>query len=428
MESASTDCEGMLRRPAGWICVARLRLVILSPALADGLETDMRIWGLGLGLLCAACTHAPVQAPTPLRVATWNVSFYGEPPLGLKARMDANDPKIAAVARVIQQVRPDILLLNEFDYDPEGTLARRFVQQWLGQPQGDAQPVDYPYQFQAEVNTGVPSGMDLDGDGRSDGPGDAWGFGQYPGQYGLLVLSRYPIDRAAVRSFRLLRWAEMPGALAPQLPGADQPWYPAAVWSQLRLSSKSHWDVPVETPYGPLHFLVQHPTPPVFDGPEDRNGRRNHDEIRMVADYVHPDPARAAYLRDDAGRSGGLSPAAAFVVAGDLNADPLDGAAWPGTMDQLLQHPRIRATPVPVSAAGARAWAAQPDRPALRGDPARHTSSFGLRVDYVLPSLDWQIMASAVHWPDDAAAAAAVEAASDHRMVWVDLLPAAQKR
>lgn len=383
-------------------------------------------WGFwAVVMSCVACTHAPVAPPPPLRVATWNVSFYGEAPLGLRARMDAKDPKIAAVARVIQQVRPDLLLLNEFDYDADGVLAQRFADEWLRRPQGDAQPIDYPYRFQAAVNTGVPSGMDLDGDGRSDGPADAWGFGEYPGQYGMLVLSRYPIDAAAVRSFRLLRWAEMPGALAPQLPGADQPWYAPAIWSALRLSSKSHWDVPVQTPLGRLHFLVQHPTPPVFDGPEDRNGRRNHDEIRLVADYIDPDPARSAYIRDDAGVAGGLSPAAGFVIAGDLNADPLDGAAWPGTMDQLLQHPRVLAAPIPASAAAARVWAARSDRPPLRGDPSHHTSGFGLRVDYVLPSTDWRIVHSAVHWPDEPGAAAAVESASDHRMVYVDLLPAA---
>jgi hypothetical protein len=39
-----------------------------------------------------------------------------------------------------------------------------------------------------------------------------------------------------------------------------------------RLSSKSHWDVPIVIGRKTVHFLVSHPTPPVFDGPEDRNG------------------------------------------------------------------------------------------------------------------------------------------------------------
>lgn len=390
-------------------------------------------WWIGVLMVCTACqstapapqaTPAQQAAATPLRIATWNVSFYGDPPDGLRARMDAQDPKLAAVARVIQQLRPHILLLNEFDYDPQAALAERYQRDWLAQPQGDAEAISYPYRYTAAVNTGMPSGLDLDGDGRSDGPGDAWGFGRYPGQYGMLVLSQFPIDTQAVRSFQQQRWADLPGALAPQLPGVDTPWYAPEVWSQLRLSSKSHWDVPIQTPFGTLHFLVLHPTPPVFDGPEDRNGRRNHDEIRLIADYTHPDPQRAAWLQDDAGQRGGLAAEAAFVIAGDLNADPHDGDAWPGTMAQLLAHPRIQATPVPTSAGGARAEAQRQRDTPLRGDPRQHTSSFGLRVDYVLPSTDWRIVASAVHWPDDPSEAAAVEAASDHRLVWVDVVPA----
>ena len=44
-----------------------------------------------------------------------------------------------------------------------------------------------------------------------------------------------------------------------------------------------------------VHFLVSHPTPPVFDGPEDRNGPRNYDEIRFWADYS---PRTGGYIYD----------------------------------------------------------------------------------------------------------------------------------
>ena len=59
----------------------------------------------------------------------------------------------------------------------------------------------------------------------------------------------------------------------------------------VRLSSKSHWDVPVKVGGHTVHVLASHPTPPTFDGEEDRNGRRNHDEIRFWADYVSPGKA-----------------------------------------------------------------------------------------------------------------------------------------
>ena len=128
--------------------------------------------------------------------------------------------------------------------------------------------------------------MDLDRNGKVAGGNDAFGFGLHPGQYGMLVLSRFPIDAGSVRTFQMLAWKDLPGAASPVDPATGAAWYPPEVWAQLRLSSKSHWDVPVRTPLGTIHFLVHHPTPPVFDGPEDRNGQRNRDEIRLWAEYI----------------------------------------------------------------------------------------------------------------------------------------------
>ncbi|MEZ4437421.1 MAG: endonuclease/exonuclease/phosphatase family protein, partial [bacterium] len=286
---------------------------------------------------------------------------------------------------------------------------------------------DYPHALAFAANTGEPSGLDLDRDGRTDGPGDAWGFGAFPGQYAFAILSRHPIDAAAIRSFRLLRWSAMPGARAPVDPESGAPWYAPEVWSALRLSSKNHVDVPISVAGKPLHLLVAHPTPPVFDGPEDRNGRRNADEIRLWADYL--DPARAGWITDDAGRVGGLDPGASFVIAGDLNADPVDGDSADGAIAQLLDHPRIhreaaRGALVPRSEGGKLAGRA----PEHRGDPAHDTAGWGLRVDYVLPSADLQVIASGVFWPgpDDPAAALVDrqgerDPSSDHRLVWLDL-------
>jgi hypothetical protein len=200
------------------------------------------------------------------------------------------------------------------------------------------------------------------------------------------------------------------------------------------LSSKSHWDLPLQIGAGQtLHFLVSHPTPPSFDGPEDRNGRRNHDEIRLWADYLTP--ARAGYLRDDRGRRGGLPARASFVIAGDLNADPRDGASFDAAIRQLLDHPRVRALPAPRSAGAADAAARQAgSNLAQRGTPAEDTADFSergtspgnLRADYLLPSRSLQVCSSGVFWPtsddplfelinDDTAAS------SDHRLVWLDI-------
>ena len=60
-----------------------------------------------------------------------------------------------------------------------------------------------PHLFIAPVNTGISSGFDLDNDGRiaaepgSRGYGnDCHGFGEFPGQYGFVIYSRYPIEPA----------------------------------------------------------------------------------------------------------------------------------------------------------------------------------------------------------------------------------------
>src|SRR5688572_30445858 len=113
----------------------------------------------------------------------------------------------------------------------------------------------------------------------------------------------------------------MPGARLPKTTqGAD--WYSPEELDVFRLSSKSHWDVPIQIGRRTVHFLASHPTPPVFDTAEDRNGTRNADEIRLWADYVTP--GRGGYIYDDEGRRGGLHPSELFVIAGDQNSDPLD--------------------------------------------------------------------------------------------------------
>ena len=163
----------------------------------------------------------------------------------------------------------------------------------------------------------------------------------------------------------------------------------------------------------------------MFDGPEDRNGARNHDEIRLWADYI--DPARSAYLVDDRGRSGGLADGARFIIAGDHNADPLDGDSAQHAMDQLLQHTRIDARHVPTSCGAAEAalrdGGANRDQ---RGDPAADTGNFGprvgnLRIDYVLPSKGLRVMGQGVFWPCAGQLGHAWLDASDHRLVWLDV-------
>jgi len=374
----------------------------------------------------------PIANP-PLRVATYNTSLYETRDGGLIQRLESGDASARKIATVLQRVRPDLVLLNEFDYDPDGRAAMLFQRRYLETPQAEGlRGLTYPYRYLAPVNTGVPSGLDLNQDGKIGDEGraagdDAWGYGLHPGQYGMLVLSRYPIDAEAVRSFRMLRWSAMPDATRPIDPHSGRPFHPDAIWRVLRLSSKSHWDVPVRTPHGVLHFLVSHPTPPVFDGPEDRNGARNADELRLWREYLDNDPADRAWLCDDSGRCGGLADDARFVIAGDLNNDPSDGDGLRAASLGLLHHPRVLRHPAPRSE-GAVSAARQTGGANLkhRGDPAEDTADFGtsignLRLDYLLPSIGLRVAASGVFWPPPEAEGGAEIVVTDHRLVWADL-------
>jgi hypothetical protein len=373
---------------------------------------------------CSAGTYA-ANPPETVRVATFNCSLNRNDSSELARDLESgSNPQARQVAEIIQRVRPDILLLNEFDYDAEELAARLFQEKYLAVGQNGCEPLSFTARFTAPVNTGVPSGLDLDRDGKDDGPGDAFGFGRHPGQYGMVVFSRFRIDREQVRTFQRFLWNDMPGALLPTDPDTSRPYYPERALARFRLSSKSHWDAPIDVGGRTLHLLAAHPTPPVFDGQEDRNGRRNHDEIRFWADYV--DPARSNYIRDDHGRVGGLPVDAAFVIVGDMNADPFDGDSTGQPAAQLLDHPLIRAEPVPMSRGAVEASLRNPERNRRhKGDPAQDTSEFSgpgnLRIDYVLPSRTLPILDCGVFWPMPDEEGADLVGASDHRLVWVDL-------
>ena len=362
--------------------------------------------------------------PITVRVATFNTSLYSDQDGGLIARLQADDLAARKIAAVIQKQRPNILLLNEFDYDYEGKAADLFQKKYLETAQFQQKPIQYRYRYFAPVNTGLPSGFDLDNDGVVGGGNDAFGFGRHPGQYGMLVLSQYPIEKMRVRTFQKFLWKDMPDALIPINPDGS-PWYSAMAWNTFRLSSKSHWDIPINTPLGRLHLLASHPTPPVFDGAEDRNGRRNHDEIRFWREYIRDHGNE--WIVDDDGAYGGLEAGQRFVIAGDLNADPADGDGIPGTITELLENPGVLRMPTPrsdgaVLAALADAGANLQQRGAHQHD----TGSFGprvgnMRLDYVLPSTGLKVIGSGVFWPKAGEPGADWLDASDHRMVWVDL-------
>jgi hypothetical protein len=368
-----------------------------------------------------------------LRVATYNLSLNRATTGELEADLSTPDDQQArTVAEVIQRANPDVILLNEFDYVPGMRAVDLFRDNYLAIGQGGADPVDYHYAYVAPSNTGIPSGFDLNNDGKVAGGDDAFGFGAFEGQYGMAILSKYPIGTENVRTFQNFLWKDMPGALLPDNPATPEPadWFSPEELDVVRLSSKSHWDVPVKVGRETVHVLASHPTPPTFDGPEDRNGRRNHDEIRFWADYVTP--GGSAYIVDDEGKKRGLLPSEHFVIVGDQNADPFDGDSVDAAVNQLLDSKQI-VDPLPASAGAVEAAALQGGANATHeGDPRYDTADFAdgapgnLRADYVLPSRKTPVLGSGVFWPAQADPLSRLTGvypfpSSDHRLVWVDM-------
>ena len=338
----------------------------------------------------------PAAAET-LRIATYNVELNrAGPGLLLRDIQKGQDPQIAAVVQVMVALQADVVLLTGFDYDLDLVALTAFAELL------SAAGAPYPYRFAARPNTGLATGLDLDADGYPGGPGDAQGYGRFSGEGGMAVLSRQPIDSADVRDFSDVLWQDLPGALLFEGMTPD-------AQAMQRLSTTGHWEVPIDLPGGTrLRVLAWYATPPVFDGPEDRNGRRNHDEA-------------AFWTRLLDGALPMAPPRGPWVVLGDANLDPADGDGISDAILGLLGHSALQ-DPSPKGTSG-RVDAGH------SGDPALDTADFsardgpgGLRVDYVLPSADLQVLGSGVLWPDRSDPMADVLAtASRHRPVWVDI-------
>ncbi len=332
-----------------------------------------------------------------IRVATFNTDLARKGPgLLLRDILSGDDDQVNAVADVIMRTAPDILLLLDFDYDLDARALQAF-RDLVAETGGP----EYPHVFAFRPNSGLATGLDMDGNGRLGEARDAQGYGRFSGQGGMAILSRFPVLKDQARDFSAFLWRDLPGAIPPFV--NDQPFPSEPAQSVQRLSSVGHLDVPVRLPNGPvLNLLAFHATTPVYDGPEDRNGRRNHDEIMfwpLLLDGALPFAA----------------PQGPFVILGDANLDPNGGQGRRTAIRALLNYPALQ-DPGPESAGAAIAGDATDtvDWPEPRPG--------NLRVDYVLPSRDLKISGSGVYWPaPEQDGASVAEMASRHRLVWVDL-------
>lgn len=329
-----------------------------------------------------------------LRIATFHTELSRKGPgLLLRDILSDEDAQVTAVARVIAEVAPDILLLQGVDYD-HGNVALTALRDRIART-----GLDYRHVFTLRPNTGMSTGLDLDGDGRRGEPEDNQSHGWFSGEGGMAILSRHPVVTTDVRDFSALLWRDLPGAIMPRTR--------AEIAAVQRLSRVGHWVVPVRVRDQTLKLMTFHASPPVFDGPEDRNGRRNHDEIAFWQRYLEG--------------TFGAPPERRFVIAANANLDPVDGQGRKAALRALLGDPRLQdpapRRPGPVTR-----------RPGQKGDPVLDTVAWPgpepghLRVSYILPSADLTVTGAGVFWPapDDPMADMAARA-SRHRLVWVDL-------
>ncbi|SFQ02540.1 Endonuclease/Exonuclease/phosphatase family protein [Roseivivax halotolerans] len=272
---------------------------------------------------------------------------------------------LEAIIAGIDTLDADILLLTDIDHDHE--LAA------LG-ALNDALRTPYPHLFALRPNTGMRTDLDLDGNGRTGEPRDAQGFGWFAGEGGMALLSRHEIGD--VTDLSALLWRDVPGSLIAQ----DDPGFEVQ-----RLSSSGHWIVPIKVSGSTLSLLAYHATPPVFDGPEDRNGRRNHDETMLWAHVLQ-------------GALHVPAPAASVMLVGNANIDPVRGEGRREALSALMDGSRLQ------------------DRGPFGATALWQAGPGPMRISYILPEATLSVLESGLgpHLP----------AAGPHRAVWMLIDPA----
>ena len=340
-----------------------------------------------------------LAAAFDLTLATFTTQFsQSGPGLLLRHLQKGDKPEVEQDIAAILAMRADVVVLTNFDFDYDG-LALAALQKRLAD-----QGLVYADTLGLQPNTGIPTWLDLNHDGALSGPRDAQAYGRFAGQAGMAVLSRYPLDRDHIRDFTALLWKDLPQANLPPDLTKD------ARLLQ-RLSTSGHYEVPVVYAKGKaLRLLVWSATPPIFDGPEDRNGRRNADETGLwlhLLDGTLPmvAPATATYA----------PPQPPFVILGQANLDPIDGSGLSLSLRELLRHPQLQDTEP-------RGQISHVDM-GQRGDPALDTALLkggtGLRLDYLLPSRKIRVQRAAVLWPAQKPPMA--EPVTQHFPVWARL-------
>lgn len=367
----------------------------------------MRLWIAATLCVAAACgagsaeRDGNVKRSPVIRFGQFNI---------FEARtakiIDRRNTQMRAAASIIKRYDPDILSVDEMQYDlvdvPDpglpgnGLNPRRFMEGFLRKPDG---ALPYPFWFISPANTGLRSRLRPDGSWDPD----PYNYGRFPGEYSMALFSRLPVDYPGIRRYGWVRWSSLPENRKPD--GLPE-WLP--------LFDKDLYDIPVQIAGRTVHVLMLHAVPPVF---KPYNAARNADQIEFLRRYI-----------EGGALPEGIQPlpeGTPFVIMGDLNADPDDGAGIREAIEGLLSSPKV-IDPKPQGA-GDRG-----NNPSLHtclagggvGDPNLDTGKgFTARVDYILLSRDFEVVRSLVHWPDPQGSPQAfrqARLASDHFLVYVE--------
>ena len=315
------------------------------------------------------------MAAEDVRFATYDPGLGRKGPgVMLRDLRRGEDPQMEAALAVIAAADADVLLLADVDWDYDGLGLGALTERLA------AAGLDYPYAVALRPNSGLPSALDLDGDGRLGGPRDSMGYGWFTGDSGLALLSRLPLDPP--RDLSGMLWADR---------AETEGLLPEAGRGTVPLATTAQWTVGL-TGRGVTVVTMAAGTP-VFDGPEDRNGLRNAAELALVAELAAEVPGP--------------------VVMGRANLDPARGQGRREAVAALLSHPALQ-DPRPKGSDGETATVVW--------------DGVGpMRVDYVLPARGLRVTGAAVLGAGaDDPLHATVVAAGTGRLVWVDVeLPAA---
>lgn len=356
-----------------------------------------------------------------VRMGHWNIKELGT----AKLLEDAHSPQLQAMAEILARFQPDFLSVNELQFDienvpdqglpgaPAGTLPGNACEGRNGRRLADRlhelQPtLEYDYTVVAMGNSGVPFVTTEEVSDEFHVRPD-----EYLGRYSLGLLSRYPILHDQVRVLHDLAWSALPGNRIDRIREELGIEVPEGYW----LFEKAIVVVPIDVQGITLYVVLLHP---MTSGFSDMNPHRNHDELRALTLWLSGELDAPGWepLPEDA----------RFILVGDFNIDPEDGAGDPDSIAQVLANPRVVAY-FPESAGGTKGT--NPRRNSFLSGcgnadghlPTNVKSKLQLQLDYMLPSATiGQPVASEIFFPPYPSADWTLACrASDHRFVYEDL-------